>query len=1168
MRDPEVVVRGRGDFRALNRDIAATEARFSQMGSTIKRGLATAGIAGTAALVKLGVESVKAGSAAEQSLGATETVFGKYADTVIRRSKDAADAVGLSANEYRELANVTGGMLQNAGTPLREVTKLTAELTKRAADMAATYGGSTKEAIESVSSLLRGEADPIERYGVSIKQSDINARLAAQGLDKLTGSARKQAEQQARLDLLMQQTAKTSGQFGREADTIAGKGQRLGAKVEDLEAKFSDLLIPALSAAADWASDEMVPALDDLHGWLSDNSDEFAELASTIKDTVLPPLAAVVDLGETAVDVFGNLPGPVKELAVQGGVAALVLPRVAAGINLMSVASSKASTSLGDAEKRTALLASTARTAAGMSGLLALALAAETSNDAVSTLATGAGAAAVGFSVGGPWGAAIGGAGGLLFSLSKASSEAKDAVLRAAGAAGESKTSWDSYRDTMDNVTGATTKATKAMLIQDLQQSELIKQAGALGISQQTLVNGMLGHTKASARLAQALKDEEDASTSAALAYMEKYDSVAARQTDAAKAEFAEIEAREKNLNAVRAEIGEIEKASAARMEELAIINKIPTAVQTEISTPGAVESAADIAQLSAIYSLTPEQVQTVIKLSGVETSKGEVKQLRQQLTGIGDATPSGKWRTKFSQDLAGSTKDARTGTGGLNKLLGGVGGGVIPMKGWLKALQAALSQGASVTERERRTIVDKLEAIKEAKPELAPYVRAVRKSVNNAKTEADASTQVGDALKQGLLNGMAGTGAALEVLMRSAVRQAIQGARAEGKINSPSRETDYVGRMLGEGLAGGMDATAPVVGRAGTKLSKAAIAGILTGVTEGSSGVDAALDALTQKIEKAIKPGKGKNADKREEKREKAVLKSLKDQYAALRANGQLQDDLNGKLEAARGLVEQATAAYNDYARAARDAVVATGDITRLGRQDDGTVSLTSLLNELEDAANNAERFGYLTEKLAAQGLSQESIDRILAAGPESALATVEAIETGGQAAVDKINQLQGRLDASGALLGRQMADRYYQSGVDAAQGLVNGLTSQLAQAEAAGTALAAALLKAAKARLRSNSPSLEFRDLGRDAVRGLDIGVDDTYAARVGASAASALVKGFDNPQLSADVVSAAGQQTVRVELRLTAEQISAAQRGKAILLDIDAARATGARVRAVTT
>lgn len=199
MADPVIVVGAVGDFRRLYGDLSQAESRFGKLGSGIKAGLAGAAIAGTAALVKLGKDAVGSASAAQQSLGATESVFGRYADTVIRRSGQAADAVGLSANEYRELSNVTGAMLASAGTPLKTVATLTDQLNRRAADMAATFGGTTREAVEAVSSLLRGETDPIERYGVAIKQSDVNARLAAQGLDQLVGSALKQAEQQVRL---------------------------------------------------------------------------------------------------------------------------------------------------------------------------------------------------------------------------------------------------------------------------------------------------------------------------------------------------------------------------------------------------------------------------------------------------------------------------------------------------------------------------------------------------------------------------------------------------------------------------------------------------------------------------------------------------------------------------------------------------------------------------------------------------------------------------------------------------------------------------------------------------------------------------------------------------------------------------------------------------------
>lgn len=156
---------------------------------------------------------------AEQSYGAVESIFGKHADKIINSSKNSAKAVGLSGREYRELASVTGAMLKNLGLPIEETTETTKKLVGVGADLAATFGGSTKEAMEAIGSLLRGEADPIERYGVSIKKADINARLAAQGLDKLEGEALKQAEAQALLSLMLEQTSAAQGQFARESET-------------------------------------------------------------------------------------------------------------------------------------------------------------------------------------------------------------------------------------------------------------------------------------------------------------------------------------------------------------------------------------------------------------------------------------------------------------------------------------------------------------------------------------------------------------------------------------------------------------------------------------------------------------------------------------------------------------------------------------------------------------------------------------------------------------------------------------------------------------------------------------------------------------------------------------------------------------------------------------
>jgi phage-related protein len=269
--------------------------KITSTGKRLAAGFAVgAAVAGAAAL-KLGAASVKSASDAQQSLGATETVFGRYAGTVITQSKRAAREVGLSANEYRELANVMGASLNGAGIPLKKTAALTSDINKRAADMAATFGGTTRNAVEAIGSLMRGEADPIEQYGVSIKQSDVSARLAAQGLDGLTGSALKQAEMQARLDLLMQKTNKTQGAFKRESGTLANQQQVLGAQFENLKAKIGTALLPILTTFVAFLNTSILPAVErmlpGLRAWGSEMSDRLGPIVSRVSGFITGTLA-------------------------------------------------------------------------------------------------------------------------------------------------------------------------------------------------------------------------------------------------------------------------------------------------------------------------------------------------------------------------------------------------------------------------------------------------------------------------------------------------------------------------------------------------------------------------------------------------------------------------------------------------------------------------------------------------------------------------------------------------------------------------------------------------------------------------------------------------------------------------------------------------------------
>ena len=234
----------------------------SALGGALKLGLLGAAAGAGLAIGGALKDGIKGASDLEQSVGGVQAVFKNFSGQIENASKSAATNLGLTRNSYNELATTLGAGLKNKG--IQDFAGQTQKLIGLGADMAAQFGGSTQEAVEAISSLMRGETDPIERYGVAINETAINAELAARGQDKLKGAALEQAKAQARVDLLFRQTADAQGAFGRESDTLAGKQQRAAAQWEDLKTKIGGAFLPVISDAMGFISSTALPALDSL----------------------------------------------------------------------------------------------------------------------------------------------------------------------------------------------------------------------------------------------------------------------------------------------------------------------------------------------------------------------------------------------------------------------------------------------------------------------------------------------------------------------------------------------------------------------------------------------------------------------------------------------------------------------------------------------------------------------------------------------------------------------------------------------------------------------------------------------------------------------------------------------------------------------------------------
>ena len=260
--------------------------------------LATAAAAGAAAIGVAGAKAVSMAADLEQSTGAIEAVFKSGADQMKAFADTAATSVGLTKNEYQELGTLLGAQLKNGGTSIDQLAGKTNELI----GVAAQFGGSTADAVGALSSALKGERDPIERYGVSLKQASIDAKAAELGFTKVGGSFDNEAQQAATLALIMEQTADAHGAFAREGDTLAHQVQVLKAHMGDFAAKAGTLVLPAVTALASAAIEHLVPAMEQLTTWARDVAlPALKSFADQFTANVVPKVKAVAEVFQTQV---------------------------------------------------------------------------------------------------------------------------------------------------------------------------------------------------------------------------------------------------------------------------------------------------------------------------------------------------------------------------------------------------------------------------------------------------------------------------------------------------------------------------------------------------------------------------------------------------------------------------------------------------------------------------------------------------------------------------------------------------------------------------------------------------------------------------------------------------------------------------------------------------
>ena len=238
----DLVIRVLANTAPAEKDLKSLGAKTH---STFSKGLLPA----VAVLGAVGIAAKKAADKASdlsESQNAVNVVFGKSAGKMAKFAQVADKQAGLSMRQFNELVTPVGAGLRNMGDSADVAATKSINLAKRAADMASVFNTSVPEAMQAIQAGLRGEADPLERFGVGLNDAAVSAKAMEMGLGKTKAALTAGDKAQARYALLMEQTNRFQGDFVRTSGGAANAARINAAAQENLTAKIGTGLLPVM----------------------------------------------------------------------------------------------------------------------------------------------------------------------------------------------------------------------------------------------------------------------------------------------------------------------------------------------------------------------------------------------------------------------------------------------------------------------------------------------------------------------------------------------------------------------------------------------------------------------------------------------------------------------------------------------------------------------------------------------------------------------------------------------------------------------------------------------------------------------------------------------------------------------------------------------------------
>jgi len=260
----------------------------------------------------------------EEATSKVQQIFGDAAAEIQDFARTADIELGQSQIAVFEAAGVFGTFGKAAGLAGEDLATFTTDFVTLAGDLASFNNTSPEEAVQAIGAALRGESEPLRRYGVLLDDARLRAEALRIGIYDGVGALDAEQKILAAQSEIYKQTSDAQGDFARTSEGLANQSRILKARFENITAEVGQALLPVM--------ERLMPFVEGFVDFLANNTDLVVAFAAAVGATATAVIAVnaalkvyqayktVVKVANTVMETgFRNLAVQIGKAAVQIG---------------------------------------------------------------------------------------------------------------------------------------------------------------------------------------------------------------------------------------------------------------------------------------------------------------------------------------------------------------------------------------------------------------------------------------------------------------------------------------------------------------------------------------------------------------------------------------------------------------------------------------------------------------------------------------------------------------------------------------------------------------------------------------------------------------------------------------------------------------------------------